>query len=154
MNDHLSNYPWLIQFWALLEPLLPALLISGIILIVITTLATPWFVIRLPEDYFTARRKPRVNRGLLALALYILRNTVATLLILAGIILFMLPGPGILVVLVGVATSTYAGKYKLERAIVRQRSVFNMINWIRARYRRPPIIYPWRRSERPDEQHS
>ena len=153
MHDNLNNYPWLIQLWAVLEPLLPVLLISGIILILVTTLAIPLLLIRLPEDYFTTRRKPHVNRGPVALTLYLLRNTIATLLIIIGFIMMLLPGPGLLVLLVGIATSTYAGKYKLERAIVRQRPVFNMINWIRARYQRPPILYPWRRGERPDQQH-
>lgn len=54
----LSLPPWLHQLGQTLEPWFPTLTLIGLLMAVISTLAIPWLVIRMPADYFTAERRP------------------------------------------------------------------------------------------------
>ncbi len=137
--------------WHVLEPWIPFMLGTSMILILLSIVAIPVLLVRLPADYFTTRRKPPVKRGIVAMAIFLLRNILATLLILTGLLMFLLPGPGLLVLLVGIATSTFAGKYYLERAIVRYRPVYDAVNWVRKSRGQPPILYPTRRGRQAPE---
>lgn len=133
---------WLLPIWLAMKPWVPLMTITGVITLVGSTLAIPWLILKMPEDYFVRRHKPHVRRGFAGWAIFLLRNTLATLLILIGLIMLILPGQGLLTILIGVMVSTYAGKYRMERAIMRRKSIYNSVNWVRRRYNRPPIIYP------------
>lgn len=145
------NYPD--QLWQFIEPWIPLMLGTGAILILLSAVTIPVFLVRLPVDYFTTRRKPPVKRNLVAMLVFLLRNILATLLILVGLLMFFLPGPGLLILLVGIATSTFAGKYHLERAIVRYRPVYDTVNWVRKSRGKPPILYPTRRGRQAPAKH-
>lgn len=130
------------SLYALLQPWLPALTVAGVIMAVASTLALPWLILRLPEDYFVHPRKPRPDRSALGRLLWLLRNALALVLLLAGVLMLFLPGQGLLTILVAIGISTFPGKYRLERAIMRRPRVFRAVNWIRRRYHRTPIIHP------------
>lgn len=139
--------PVLERLYSLIEPALPWLTAIGIAMVVISLLAIPWLLIIMPRDYFVARRRNPDYRGPLGWTLWVLRNLVGLVLVIAGLILMMLPGQGLLTVLIGISVSTFPGKYRLERWLVRQPGVYNGINWIRARRDRPPLYYPVPRGE-------
>ncbi|KAF0806361.1 hypothetical protein A6D6_01696 [Alcanivorax xiamenensis] len=134
--------PWLHQLGQTLEPWFPALTLIGLLMAVISTLAIPWLVIRMPADYFTAERRPTRYRHPGHWLLWALRNALAIVLLAAGLLMLVLPGQGLLTMLIAVMVSTFPGKYRLERAIVRHRGVFRAVNWIRRRRRREPLHYP------------
>ncbi|MGF1546973.1 MAG: PGPGW domain-containing protein [Thiotrichales bacterium] len=127
--------PWL--FW--LGGLSAITFIASVVLI-------PWLVIGLPTDYFADRQShlSRMHRQhptryqLIKIA----KNALATLLILAGILMLVLPGQGLLTILIGISISDFPGKYRLERRLVRQPGIFRALNWIRERYHKPPLWYP------------
>nr|WP_306799213.1 PGPGW domain-containing protein [Alcanivorax quisquiliarum] len=96
----------------------------------------------MPADYFVTRRKPRLERGPLVTLFWLLRNTLAVLLVLAGIAMLVLPGQGLLTILIGIGISTFPGKYRIERAIMRRAAVYRSANWIRRRAGRIPLQYP------------
>ena len=104
--------------------------------------ALPWFLVRIPENYFTQAYSPHQNRGVVAWLVWLLRNLLAILLLVAGILMLILPGQGLLTILIAIMTSTFPGKYRLERAIMRRPGVFRAANWIRARYHRRPLEHP------------
>ena len=52
-------------------------------------------------------------------------------LILAGVAMLVLPGQGILTILMGVALANFPGKFTLERRLVRQPAVGRALNRIR-----------------------
>jgi len=62
--------------------------------------------------------------------------------ILAGIAMLVLPGQGLLSILIGVTLLNFPGKYALERRIVGRPAVSRTLNRIRARARRPPLEIP------------
>ena len=59
------------------------------------------------------------------------RSEMPKILIIAGIVMLVLPGQGILSILVGIGLTDFPGKYRLERWLARQPAVFNTMNWIR-----------------------
>ena len=140
---------WLNQAYQTLLPWIPVITAIGMVMAVVSTLAIPWLLIRVPADYFVSRRRPRPDRSLLGWLIWLLRNSIAILLLVAGILMLVLPGQGLLTILIGVGLSTFPGKYRLERTIMRLSGVFRAANWIRERYHRTPIIHP----DDPDYRH-
>ncbi|WP_290538524.1 S-methyl-5-thioribose-1-phosphate isomerase [Alcanivorax sp.] len=63
-------------------------------------------------------------------------------LLVAGILMLVLPGQGLLTILIALMASTFPGKYRLERAIMRRPGVFRAANWIRRKYDRTPLKHP------------
>ncbi|MCH8542827.1 MAG: hypothetical protein LAT61_04585 [Alcanivorax sp.] len=131
-------------FWDTIAPWTPWLVGSGIALGLASMVLIPWLIIRMPADYFVAPRKPRLRSTMMHSLIWVARNLLGILLVLLGAILLFLPGQGLLTMLLGLGISTFPGKYRLERAIIRRRAIYDSINWIRRRYDRGPIVYPAR----------
>lgn len=125
-----------------LEPLLPWLTGLGVVLALVTLLALPGLVVLMPRDYFVAPQRPERFQGPRLWALRAARNALALVLIIAGLLMLVLPGQGLLTLLIGIMTSTFNGKYRLERWLVRQKGVFYALNWIRLRSGRTAMYYP------------
>ncbi len=121
---------------------LPALTLSGVIMALLSAVAIPWLVVRMPHDYFVDDRRPPVQRGLLAWVIWCLRNLLAVVLIVAGVAMLVLPGQGILTIMIGIACSTFPGKFRLQRRLVTRPGVLRALNWIRQKYQRPPLLAP------------
>lgn len=131
-----------------LEPLLPILTATGVVMALASMMAIPWLLVRMPTDYFNTPSRPLHYRGPLAWILWLVRNTLALVLLAAGILMLILPGQGILTILIALMVSTFPGKYRMERAIMRRPRVLRAANWIRRRYHQPELNPP-RDSERP-----
>ena len=106
------------------------------------------FAIRLPADYFT--RPPsdsgdaQKKSGTTPVALMILKNIVGVILILIGGVLSvpLVPGPGVLVLLMGLMLTSFPGKRKLVLKLLRTRFVLKPVNWLRHRAGRDEFITP------------
>ena len=114
----------------------------GIALALVSLLALPVLVVLMPRDYFVAPRRPERYRGAALWMLRGLRNTLALILVAAGVLMLVLPGQGLLTLLIGIMVSTFPGKYRLERWLVRQKGVFYALNWMRRRAGRELMYYP------------
>lgn len=116
----------------------------SLLLALVTLVVVPFWLVRLPADYFTGEKRRRaawaarhpVERGLLAVA----RGAAGLVLVLVGLALLFLPGQGLLTILCGLMVATYPGKYRLERWLVRRSQVRSAINWLRHRAGRPPLV--------------
>lgn len=110
---------------------------ASVAMFILGLVAAPFIVRRIPADYFTHDRRPpgRFARQhwLLRLVLLIFKNLLAVVLILAGIAMLVLPGQGLLTLLVGFVLLDLPGKYHLEKRLTRQRNVHKTINWLRQR---------------------
>ena len=104
----------------------------------------PLLVARIPKDYFAALEPPpsRFARQhpLVRLTLRVLRNLLGLVLILLGVALLLLPGQGLLTILVGMLLVEGPGKRRLELFVVRRRGIRRAIDWIRRRAGRPPLV--------------
>jgi hypothetical protein len=126
--------------------------IGSAVIFVATLLLIPILIARLPADYFTTVRRRRPEWGSRHPALWtttvILRNVVGALVVLGGIAMLVLPGQGLLAILVGLTLIDFPGKTDLLRWLVRRRAVAGALNWIRARAGRPSLEIPGVRSRR------
>jgi hypothetical protein len=67
------------------------------------------------------------------------KNLIGYGLILAGILMLLLPGQGILTMITGLLLIDYPGKFRLERQIARQPAILKSLNWLRAKAQKPPL---------------
>jgi hypothetical protein len=109
-----------------------------------TLVAIPILIARLPADYFISRpvrdwptRHPAVH-----IFLVVAKNVLGLVLLLAGVAMLVLPGQGMLTMLVGIMLLDFPGKRRLERWFIRRRPIRAAANWIRARRHRPPLQLP------------
>lgn len=126
----------------LIQPVLPWFTGIGILMAVASMAIIPWLVVLMPEDYFVVDYQHTRHRGPLGWTIWSLRNLLALLLILAGIIMLVLPGQGLLTILIGVSCSTFPGKYRLQRRIAALPKVLATLNWVRKKYHRPLLQQP------------
>lgn len=116
--------------------------IGSAIMLLGSILALPWLVGRIPEAYFNHQQAPTAPpfRGhpLLGFSFHLLRNLLALVLIVAGLLMLFLPGQGLLTLLLGIMMSHFPGKYRLEQWFIRQPGILNGINWFRQRGGHPP----------------
>jgi len=120
--------------------------VLSVIVFLGTIVAIPMLVIHIPADYFTRRRKPlkSLPQGYAALRLLglVLKNLAGIIFILSGIVMLVLPGQGVITLLIGLMLVNFPGKLELERRIIEQQSVLRAINWIRLRARKPALRLP------------
>jgi hypothetical protein len=128
------------------ETMLWWLFAGSIAAFLLTTVTVSWTLVRLPADYFTKEERRPLDswskRPVLRIALLVVKNVLGVLLILAGIAMMMLPGQGVLTLVVGLVLTDYPGKFRLQRWIVKKRSVWRSINWLRKRAHREPLKRP------------
>lgn len=137
-----------IQLWETIsdERVLSALVIVSIVTFVATLIIVPFMIIRLPEDYFV--RDERIEtllhkrHPMIRLALMIGKNLLGGVLVVGGLAMLVMPGQGVLSILIGLSLIDFPGKFWLERKIVCRKPVHRAINWIRRRGGASPMVIP------------
>ena len=118
----------------------------SLVMFVVTLVALPVAVAKLPEDYFVREKRRPARRTtrhpLLWATLSLAKNLIGIALILVGLAMLVLPGQGTVTVLVGLALTNFPGKYALERRIARQPAVGKTLNRIRELAGKPPLELP------------
>ncbi len=101
-------------------------------------------IVRMPEDYFLHPRVQPWQRShpVLRITLIVVRNLLGAALLLAGLVMLVTPGQGVLSILVGISLLDIPGKRRLELSIIRRDPVHKSMNWIRAQAGRPPLQLP------------
>lgn len=127
------------QSW--FEPLLIGVTLGSLLLALVSLVVIPILIVRMPADYFIARRRRRKRRPEL-LWFTVLRNVVAAILLILGILMLVLPGQGLLTILAAVVVSDIPGKYRLERWLITRPGILRGINWIRRAYKKPEVEAP------------
>lgn len=101
----------------------------------------PWLVGRIPADYFTRPRDPHKWHVMLE-PHTIMRNLLGLPVVIAGIAMLVLPGQGILTIMVGLGIMNFPGKFEIEKWVITRRGVLKALNWIRRKERHPLIEVP------------
>ena len=105
-------------------------------------------VLRLPADYFLHDTRQPVlassRHPLLRILLLVLKNIAGVLMLILGIIMAvpMIPGPGLIFMLMAVSLLDIPGKYAAERYLIHRPFVLHSINTLRTRWNRPPLVAP------------
>lgn len=103
-------------------------------------------LVRMPAGYFS-RRHSREDNGkdrhpVLRWAILVGKNLLGVVLVLLGIVLSLpgVPGPGVVLALLGVTLVNFPGKRRLERRLIGFPGVFKAINGLRQRFGQPPLV--------------
>ena len=115
----------------------------SLVFFVATLTMIPLILIRLPADYFDVR-VPRMwmstHHPALRFAGHLVKNVVGVIFLVAGLAMLLLPGQGILTILIGVSLIDFPGKQQLEARIVGQPAVLNVINAMRHKFGKPSLV--------------
>lgn len=115
-------------------------------MMLLTPLLVSWIIIKLPKDYFVEEKRRRlqslVRYPALRVVVAIVKNVLGAVLVIAGVIMLVAPGQGLLTIVVGLMLLDFPGKYRLERWLVTRRQVWRSIQWLRKRARRPELVRP------------
>lgn len=117
---------------------------SGIALL-LTAIAIPIVIVKLPTDYLVNDQKKSWLDGQPALAragLRVVKNLFGAVLIVLGIIMLILPGQGVLSIVLGLSLVDFPGRRALQCKLIRRPKVIDSINWIRKKFHRPPLRVP------------
>jgi hypothetical protein len=72
----------------------------------------------------------------------VIKNLVGVALLLAGLVMLVTPGQGLLTIVVGLTLLSFPGKARLERWIATRPAVWRAINWMRQRAGRDTLEHP------------
>lgn len=124
------------------KDILSALVVLSIVGFIGSLVAIPLILVRLPPQYFDERhpRKWMENHHpVLRLIGHVIKNVAGFILLAAGIAMLVLPGQGILTMLIGISLVDFPGKRQLERKLIGQPAVLNTINKVREKFGQPPL---------------
>ncbi|MBO6740413.1 MAG: hypothetical protein JJ916_11190 [Phycisphaerales bacterium] len=128
------------------EQLIAILIGVSVVTFVGTLIAVPWLLVRLPSDYFVRdQRAPlelSTRHPMIRIMLFSAKNLLGGVLLVGGIAMLLLPGQGLLTILLGLSLINFPGKFWLERKLVQRRAVYRSINWIRRKGGKGPIEVP------------
>ena len=62
-------------------------------------------------------------------------------LFICGLAMLVLPGQGLITMLIGLSLIPFPGKHKLENKLLARKSVRSSLNWIRIKAKKPPFIF-------------
>lgn len=135
MEQLLRQYGYLIEVLGLLS----------VFTFIASLVAIPWIIARLPQDYFIYHRrsveKRHVLHPVLARITFLVRNFIGFLFFLSGIAMLVLPGQGIITILIGISFMDFPKKNQIVDRLVRHPRVIKVLNWIRLREGKPPFEF-------------
>lgn len=133
----------MLEFFQLHEAAILWLTVLSLVTFVGTLIIVPLLVVRIPSDYFSHDKRHRApwaaHHPFVRGALLCAKNLAGYVFILAGILMLVLPGQGLLTIFIGIMLLDFPGKYLFERWLVTRRPVLKSINWLRKRAKRTPL---------------
>jgi hypothetical protein len=106
----------------------------------------PVIIVRLPVDYLKKGARPYrprfLGKPIDNRVYWVLKNLLGGLLLIAGIVMLVIPGQGILTIIVGIGLMDFPFKHDLLARFVGRRRVLRALNRLRARFGRPPLRPP------------
>lgn len=109
-------------------------IVLSIVVFVGSLIAIPVAIVRLPEDYLV--RPPEETKSV---PLKIAKNVLGVALLAVGIAMLVLPGQGVLMVIVGLMLIDFPGRHKLVVKLMKKPKVLKVITAIRKRFGKPPL---------------
>jgi putative transmembrane protein PGPGW len=128
------------------EGLFLGLGVASLAFVVVSLALIPVLIARLPADYFAHERREaywlRRLSPAVRFAAIAAKNVLGFLLVVCGVLMLLLPGQGLLTLLLGLSLLDFPGKYRLERWLLGRPSVMRGLNWLRRRLHKPPFAAP------------
>ena len=120
------------------------LVAASLLSLVLAVALLPVLVTRIPCDYLSQPRRVRalvsIRHPILRLALLFMKNLVGGTLLLAGLLMLLTPGQGLLTLTVGLLLVDFPGKHAVERWLIVRPPIFRAINRLRMRRGYSPLL--------------
>jgi hypothetical protein len=113
-----------------------ALGVASVVMFVGTLVAVPIFFVRVPSDYFSRPRSAH------SLPIRIVRTVVGLALVVIGIAMLVLPGQGVLTILVGLSILDLPVKDRIILRLLRNPKVHRAIDDLRRKHGKEPLVVP------------
>ena len=110
--------------------------IISVLIFIFSIVGLRLFIIAIPSDYFINKKRVSALRDssiLLWVFYKIFKNIIGYIFIAIGLLALVLPGQGILMILIGLMMSDYPKKFDLEKKIIKINTVRKGVNWIRVK---------------------
>ncbi len=112
-----------------------------------TLIVVPLLLTWMPADYFLHDPEDQEDSWVgqhpaLRITVRILKNVLGLVFLVMGIGMLVLPGQGILTILVGITLLDLPGKRKFEVGLLRQKNVHRAVDWLRKKGNRDPLELP------------
>ena len=133
----------MIEFVRHHEDLFLWLTIASVICLIVSPLIVSWMVIQLPSDYFSYPKRQKyqwVNQVPIIRGGWIfLKNILGVVFVIGGIAMLVLPGQGILTIIVGLFLMDFPYKYKVESWIIKRPVILKTVNRLRVKAKRDTL---------------
>jgi hypothetical protein len=99
--------------------------------------------VRIPADYFSSAYSMNFRSDKpfwVRWGAIIFKNIIGVILVIVGIVMLFVPGPGILAILLGIIMMDIPGKRPFESRLIKRPMILAAINNLRAKYSKPPLI--------------
>jgi hypothetical protein len=118
-----------------------ALSLFSLACFVASVVVASWAVRRLPADYLLHEHDGREHRmgGRVG---FVLRNILGAVLLVLGLLMLVLPGQGLLTIVAALAVMSFRSKRRLEHWLLLRPQLFALVNHLRRRGGRPPLLSP------------
>ena len=114
--------------------------VVSFVVFVASLLLTPILLGKIPQDYFVHTNQHKVEINHLGhLIIVVIRSLVGFVLLIAGIIMLVTPGQGIISILLGLFLMEFPGKRKLELKLINHEPTFKALNWLRGKANKDPF---------------
>lgn len=114
--------------------------------LLIASVVSIYVLVRLPADFLDRPRQRTFSRcSIYAFAAFALKNLLAVALVVVGVVLTLLPGPGLVTIAAGLALSDLPVGDRMLRKILERRPVLVSVNGLRRKFSRAPLRAETRR---------
>lgn len=113
-----------------------ALVVASVAMFVGSLVAIPWLLRRMPADHFVRPPAPTPLWKTVA------RNTIGAMLVAMGVLMLVLPGQGIIAILLGLSIMDLEVKHRIVRRLLCQEKIQHAVQKIRAKAGKPPLVIP------------
>lgn len=137
-------WEWLAGIWASLTL---TRIVYGTILFVVSMIVSLLIVgvvmVRIPENYFSSHYQHDFlpnSSWLTRWGAVVGKNIAGLVLVIAGVVMLIGPGQGILTILIGLILMDIPGKRPLEARLIKRPVILAAVNAFRAKYNKPPLV--------------
>jgi len=114
--------------------------IVSFVVFIASLLLTTLLIGKIPQEYFIHTNQHKVEiKHLGHLIIVIIRTLIGFVLLIAGIIMLVTPGQGIITILLGLFLMEFPGKRKLELKFIKHNPTFKALNWLRNKAGKSPF---------------
>ncbi len=111
--------------------------------VLVTLAVVPWIIIKLPQDYFAKPSRVSLMFSELhpsvGIVVLLVKNLLGIGIVFLGVVMLVIPGQGLLTILIGLILVDFPNKYRYQRWLVSRKPVFRSVNWLREKGDKSPF---------------